>query len=174
MFTTCIPPNTVNRWIFSGQDALSRFLIQIAENQSRSIDAMLASQESQASAYRELTHSKKIWKMVALFESIEIYNGSNPAKFEWWLDDMDQVACITNRDLGKELIKKSGGVLRQTLMMMDTWATDDEVIAMDRKDVSAISTMNQVRKELRNLVQPPNQQVSVYICDKYKNDRMFS
>ena len=65
----------------------------------------------------------------ALFSGIETYYVSNPASFECWLDDIDQVSSITNRDLRKELMKKSSGVLRQTLNMMDDTWTDDEVIA---------------------------------------------
>ena len=41
-----------------------------------------------------------------LFNSIEVYDGSNPTKFEKWIDSIDQVTCITGRDLRKELLKK--------------------------------------------------------------------
>ena len=99
-----------------------------------------------------------------MFESIEIYDGSNSAKFEHWLDDMDQATHITNRNLLRELIKKSGGIITQTLMILrENQATDDEVIAKLRKDFSSILTMNQAWEELRNLVQSANQPVSVYI-----------
>ena len=48
-------------------------------------------------------------------------------------------------------------------MMREARAMDDQVIAKLRKDFSSISTMNQVREKLRNLVQPPDQPFSVYI-----------
>ena len=48
-------------------------------------------------------------------------------------------------------------------MMRQARAMDDKVIAKLRKNFSSISTMNQVREELRNLVQAPNQPVSIYI-----------
>ena len=37
----------------------------------------------------------------ALFNSIEVYVGSNPAKFKKWKDSIDQVTHITGRDLRK-------------------------------------------------------------------------
>ena len=41
-------------------EALSRSLLQIAENQSRTIDAMKPSQEAQTAAYKEMTKSNKM------------------------------------------------------------------------------------------------------------------
>ena len=108
---------------------MSHSLIQIAENQIRSIDTLLASQESQINAYRELIRSNKMREDDTLFSSIETYDGSNPAVFEHRLDDINQASRITKRDLRKELMKKSGGVVRQTLNMMDNTWTDDDVIA---------------------------------------------
>ena len=40
-------------------EALSKSLLQIAENQSRTIEAMKASQEAQAAAYKEMTKTNK-------------------------------------------------------------------------------------------------------------------
>ena len=77
---------------------------------------------------------------------------------------MDQVKWITNGYFQKELIKKSGGVVWQTFIMIrQAQATDDQVIAKLRKDFLSISMMNQAREELRKLVQASNQPVSVYI-----------
>ena len=41
-------------------EVLSKSLLQIAENQSRTIVAMKASQEAQATAYKEMTKTKKM------------------------------------------------------------------------------------------------------------------
>ena len=62
-------------------EALSRSLLQIAENQSRTIDAMKASQEAQAAAYKEMTKINKMRDDNALFHSIEVYDGSNIYKY---------------------------------------------------------------------------------------------
>ena len=70
----------------SFSEALSRSLLQIAENQSRTIDAMQASQEAQATAYKEMTKTNKMRDDNTLFHSIEVYYGSNPTKFEKWID----------------------------------------------------------------------------------------
>ena len=64
---------------------------------------MKASQEAQVEAYREISGSNKMRDDDALFNSIEVYNGSIPAKFEKWIDSINQAACITGRDLWKEL-----------------------------------------------------------------------
>ena len=71
-------------------EALSRSLLQIAENQSRTIDAMKASQEAQAAAYKEMMKTNKMRDDNALFHSIEVYDGSIPTKFEKWIDSIDQ------------------------------------------------------------------------------------
>ena len=87
---------------------------------------MKASQEAQAEAYREMSRTNKMRDDDALFNSIKVYDGSNPAKFEKWMDSIDQATCITGRDLRKELMKKSDGVIRNSLTMMDaTWSDDD-------------------------------------------------
>ena len=72
---------------------------------------MKASQEAQAQAYREMTKTNKMRNDDALFHSIEVYNGSNPIKFEKWIYSIDQATCITGRDLRMELLKKSDGVI---------------------------------------------------------------
>ena len=61
-------------------EVLSKSLLQIAENQSRTIEAMKVSQEAQAAAYKEMTKTNKMRDDDALFHSIEVYNGSNPTK----------------------------------------------------------------------------------------------
>ena len=109
-------------------EALSRSLLQIAENQSRTIKAMKASQEAQAAAYKEMTKTNKMRDNDRLFHSIEVYDGSNPTKFEKWIDSIDQATHITGRDLRKELLKKSDGIIRNTPSMMDDRWTDDAII----------------------------------------------
>ena len=52
-------------------EALSRSLLQIAKNQSRTIDTMKASQEVQATAYKEMTKTNKMRDDDTLFHSIE-------------------------------------------------------------------------------------------------------
>ena len=88
-----------------------------------------------------------------LFHSIEVYDSSNPAKFEKWIDSIDQATHITGRDLRKELLKKSDGVVRQTLSMMDERWTDDAIITKLHQDFSPLFTMNRAREELKNLYQ---------------------
>ena len=78
----------------------------------------------------------------ALFHSIEVYNGSNPTKFEKWMDSINQATRITGRDLQKELMKKLDGVVRNTLSMMDVEWTDDAIIVKLCQDFSSLSTMN--------------------------------
>ena len=132
---------------------LSRSLLQIAENQSRTIDVMKASQEAQAEAYRKMTKTNKMRDDGVLFHSTEFYNGTNPAKFEKWIDSIDQATSITGKDLKKELIKKADGVMRNTLSMMNMRWSDDAIIAKLCQDFSSLSTMNRAREELKNLYQ---------------------
>ena len=54
-----------------------------------------------------------------LFDSIPMYDGTNPPLFKCWLGKIIQATHLTNRNLRTELIKKSGGVVNNTLSMMD-------------------------------------------------------
>ena len=101
--------------------------------------------------------------------SIKVYDGSNPAKFEKWIDSIDQATHITGRDLKKKLMKKSDGVMRNTLSMMDGQWTDDVIITKLHQDFSSLSTMNRAREELKNLYQEPGEPITVFI---YKYGQM--
>ena len=70
-------------------DTLGRSIIQLAENQSRSLDFILVGQQSQMDAYREMTHSNQAREDNALFAGIEVYDSEDPSRFEGWLDAMD-------------------------------------------------------------------------------------
>ena len=53
-------------------NALGRSIIQLAENQSHSLDFILVGQQSQMDAYREMTHSNQAREDDALFAGIEV------------------------------------------------------------------------------------------------------
>ena len=148
-------------------------MLQIAENQSKTIEVLKASKEAQAAAYKEMTKTNKMRDDDALFHSIEVYDGSNPTKFKKWIDSIDQATCITGRDLRKELLRKSDGVLRNTPSMMDERWMDDNIIAKLCQDFSSLSTMNRVREELKNLYQEPGELITVFIY-KYGQMHYFS
>ena len=124
---------------------------------------MKASQEAQAAAYKEMTKTNKMRNDNALFHSIEVYDGSNPTKFEKWIGSIDQATHITGRDLRKELLKKSDGVVRNTLSMMNERWTDNNIITKLCQDFSSLSMMNRAREELKNLYQEPGEPIMVFI-----------
>ena len=103
---------------------------------------MKASQEAQDQVYKEMTKTNKMRDNDALFHSIEVYDGSNPTKFEKWMDSINQATRITGRDLQKELMKKLDGVVRNTLSMMDAEWMDDAIIVKLCQDFSSLFTMN--------------------------------
>ena len=110
-----------------------------------------------------MTKSNKVRDDDALFHSIEVYDRSNPTKFEKWIDSIDEATHITGRDLRKELLKKSDGVIRNTLSMMDNRWSDDTIIASLCQDFSFLSTMNRAREELKNLYQEPGELITIYL-----------
>ena len=95
---------------------------------------MKASQEAQVEAYREMSRTNKMRDDDALFNSIKVYDRSNPTKFEKWMDSIDQATHIRGRDLRKELLKKSDGVIRNSLTMMDATWSDNDIIAKLHQD----------------------------------------
>ena len=80
-------------------DAVGRSIIQLAENQSHSLDFILAGQQSQMDAYREMTHSNQAREDNALFAGIEVYDREDPSRFEGWLDAVKQACNMTDRNL---------------------------------------------------------------------------
>ena len=88
-------------------DAVGRSIIQLAENQSHSLDFILVGQQSQMDAYREMTRSNQAREDDALFAGIEVYDGEDPSRFKGWLDAFKQACNMTDRNLHKELMKKS-------------------------------------------------------------------
>ena len=161
------PSPTFNNTMAS--DAVGRSIIQLAENQSCSLDFILAGQQSQMDVYREMTHSNQAREDDALFTGIDVYDGEDPSKFEGWLDTIEQACNMTDRNLCKELMKKSAGAIRETLSMMSAAWTDDDVISKLRQDFSLMSTMNRAREELKDLKQLPGQPISSYM---YKYGRI--
>ena len=150
-------------------DAVGRSIIQLADNQSCSLDFILVGQQSQMDAYREMTQSNQAREDDALFAGIDVYDGEDPSKFEGWLDAVEQACNMTDRNLHKELMKKSSGAIRETLLMMNTAWTDDDIISKIRQDFSSMSTMNRAREELKDLKQLPGQPISSYM---YKYGRI--
>ena len=161
------PSPTFNNTMAS--DAVGRSIIQLAENQSRSLDFILVGQQSQMDAYREMTQSNQAREDDALFAGINVYDGEDPSKFEGWLDAMEQACNMTDRNLRKELMKKSSGAIRETISMMSTAWTNDDIISKLRQDFSSMSTMNRAREELKDLKQLPGQPISSYM---YKYGRI--
>ena len=150
-------------------EAVGRSIIQLAENQSCSLDFILVGKQLQMDAYKEMTHSNQAREDDALFAGIEVYNGEDPSHFEGWLDAVKQACNMTDRNLRKELMKKSTGAIRETLSMMNTSWTDDDIISKLRQDFSSMSTMNRAREELKDLKQLPGQPISSYM---YKYGRI--
>ena len=157
------PSPTFNNTMAS--DAVGRSIIQLAENQSRSLDFILAGQQSRMDMYREMTHSNQAREDDALFAGIDVYDDEDPSKFEGWLDAIEQACNMTDRNLCKELMKKSASAIRETLSMMNAAWTDDSVISKLRQDFSSVSTMNWAREELKDLKQLPGQPISSYMYE---------
>ena len=72
------PSPTFNNTMAS--DAVGRSIIQLAENQSHSLDFILVGQQSQMDVYREMTHSNQAREDDALFAGINVYDGEDPSK----------------------------------------------------------------------------------------------
>ena len=51
--------------------------------------------------------------MTLYFAGIEVFNGEDPSCFEGWLDAVKQACNMTDRNLRKELMKKSTGAIRE-------------------------------------------------------------
>ena len=119
-------------------------------------------------AYRKMTRSNQAREDDALFAGIDVYDSEDPSKFEGWLDAVEQACNMTNRNLRKELMKKSSGAIKETLSMMNA-AWTNNIISKLRQDFSLMSTINRAREELKDLKQLPGQPISSYM---YKYGRI--
>ena len=70
---------------------------------------------------------------------------------------------ITGRDLRKELLKKSDGVIRNSLAMVDARWSGNDIIVKLRQDFSSVSTMNKAREELKSLFQETGELIIMFI-----------
>ena len=61
-------------------DAVGRSIIQLVENQSHSLDFILAGQQLQMDAYKEMTCSNQAREDDALFAGIQVYDGEESYK----------------------------------------------------------------------------------------------
>ena len=138
-------------------DAVGRSIIQLAENQSRSLDFILVGQQSQMDAYREMTHSNQAREDDACLQASMSMMVRTPQSLKDGLDAIEQACNMTDRNLCKELMKKLSGAIRETLSMMNAAWTDDDIISKLRQDFSSMSTMNRAREELKDLKQLPGQ-----------------
>ena len=150
-------------------DTVCRSIIQLVENQSHSLDFILAGQQLQMDAYKEMTRSNQAREDDTLFAGIQVYDGEDPSHFEGWLDAVEQVYNMIDRNLRKELMKKLTGAIRETLSMMKPYWTDDDIISKLRQDFSSMSTMNRAREELKDIKKLPSQPISSYM---YKYGRI--
>ena len=82
-------------------DAVGRSIIQLAENQSCSLDFILVGQQLQMDAYKEMTCSNHAREDEALFAGIQVYDGEDPSHFEGWLDAVEQACNMTDRNFMK-------------------------------------------------------------------------
>ena len=63
-------------------DTVGRSIIQLAGNQSHSLDFILAGQQSQMDTYKEMAHSNQAREDDTLFAGIQVYDGEDPSHFE--------------------------------------------------------------------------------------------
>ena len=70
-------------------DTVGRSIIQLAKNQSHSLDFILVGQQLQIDAYKKLTHSNQAREDDDLFAGIEVYDGEDPhaLKVGWMLSN---------------------------------------------------------------------------------------
>ena len=99
IFSPTFPSPGFNNTMAS--DTVGRSIIQLAENQSCSLDFILAGQQSQMDAYREMTCSNQAREDDALFAGIEVYDGEDPSQFEGWLDAVKQACNMTGQKFKK-------------------------------------------------------------------------
>ena len=59
-------------------DTVGRSIIQLAENQSHSLDFILVGQQSQMDTYKEMAHPNEARGDDALFAGIQVYDGEDP------------------------------------------------------------------------------------------------
>ena len=132
-----------------GQD-LSTTLIELANIQSRSLEMMAASQQSQQEAFQELTMVSKDKSNDSMFTAIKTFDGTDRQTFKDWIDEVDQACRASNRGFRTELFKKSARAVRQVILSCDDFS-DEKLVSKLRSCFSHAPTMNEAREELHNM-----------------------
>ena len=71
---------------------------------------------------------------------------------------------MTDRNLCKELMKKSSGAIRETILMMNTAWTNDDIISKLRQDFSSMSTMNRAQRRTQRPQAVTRSVNKLFIC----------
>ena len=122
---------------------------------------MVASQKNQQEALDKLARSNKEKANDAMFAVIKVYDGTNRALFEDWIDELDQACRISGCDFRTKVIKKSTGTVHMVVLTSKD-CSDDQLIDNLRSSFSDAPTMNMAREELRNKRQKEKESVRVY------------
>ena len=143
-----------------GQD-LSATLIDLANIQSRSLELMVASQKNQQEAFHKLARSNKDKANDAMFEAVKVYNGTNRALFEDWIDKLDQACRISGCNFRTKVIKILTGAVCM-VVLTNEGCSDDQLINNLISSFSDGPIMNMTREELRSMRQKEKKSVRVY------------
>ena len=83
------------------------------------LNMTVRNQELQGQALDQLAENTRQWEFDQLFDSIPIYDGEDPKKFEPWLSQLESAYIVGKRDVREVAICSSTGPVLEVLDSID-------------------------------------------------------
>ena len=83
------------------------------------MNALTAAQETQSVALAQLVENTRQWEFDKMFNSIPIYDGEDPDKFEPWLEQLQNACRVGKRDIREVAMCCTSRPVLEVLQSMD-------------------------------------------------------
>ena len=140
---------------------LLQHVMQFQQNVNRNmvehLNMTVQNQHLQSQALDQLVENTRQWEFDKLFDSIPIYDGEDPEKFEPWLSKLESVCLVGKRDVREVAICSSTGPVLEVLNSIgdkEDWATHrDELrrcFSTNKTRVHAADLLSNFRRQHAN------------------------
>ena len=96
-----------------------QFQQNVNQNMVEHLNMTVRNQELQGQALGQLVENTRQWEFDKVFDSIPIYDGENPEKFEPWLSQLESACIVGKRDVREVAIFSSTGPVLEVALMIE-------------------------------------------------------
>ena len=114
-----MPPGHPTESLSSTRDHVMQFQQNVNRNMVEHLNMTVKNQELQGQALGQLVENTRQRESDKLFDSIPIYDGEDPEKFEPWLSQLESACIVGKRDVREVAICSSTGPVLEVLNSID-------------------------------------------------------